>query len=273
MEAGIQLRRIELKHSLADEPERFPYTVPSIATLPPTTLTSHVTFFVGENGSGKSTLIEGIAAAAGLPAVGSAAVDRDDTLTTQRELGRRIKLTWSKRTHRGFFLRAEDFFGFAKAVSQLRVDMKQRLRDIDVEYADASAFDRARAAGPAASSLADMERLYGRNLDARSHGESFLKLFQSRLVPGGLYLLDEPEAALSPQSQLALMAMIRQSVLEGSQFIIASHAPILLAYPGAVIFSFDQIPIAPVPFDQLEHVALTRSFLEDPDRYLRHLLA
>ncbi len=219
----VQLRRIELRRPPAALTGTFPFAVPSIASLPPLDITTSVTFFVGENGSGKSTLMEGIAVAAALPAVGSQSVDSDSTLSAQRLLAKQIKLTWSKRAHRGFFLRAEDFFGFAKSMSKLRVDMQQRVADVEEEYRDASAFDRSRAAGPAAASLADMERLYGTELDARSHGESFLRLFQSRLVPGGLYLLDEPEAALSPQSQLGLIGMIAESVAEGSQFMIASH--------------------------------------------------
>ena len=116
-----------------------------------------------------------------------------------------------------------------------------------------------------------MEVRYGEYLDANSHGESVLKLFQSRLVPGGLYLLDEPEAALSPQSQLAFLAMIKDSVDDGSQFLIATHSPILMAIPGATIFSFDQCPVGEVEFEDLEHVNLMRDFLARPERFLRHL--
>jgi len=198
-------------------------------------------------------------------------VARDETLKDQHRLAKHLKLTWSKRNHRGFFLRAEDFFGFAKAMSQLRVEMLQRITDIETEFDGASEYSKRLASGPARTSLAQMTALYGPNLDARSHGEAFLKLFQSRLVPDGVYLLDEPEAALSPQSQLALMSMIAQSVEEGSQFVIATHAPILLAYPNALIYSFDRSPVQAVGFEDLEHVTLTRSFLNDPARYLRHL--
>ena len=116
-----------------------------------------------------------------------------------------------------------------------------------------------------------MEVHYGVDLDVNSHGESFLKLFQSRVVPGGLYLLDEPEAALSPQSQLAFLAMIKDSVDDGSQFLIATHSPILMAIPGATIFSFDQCPVGEVEFEDLEHVNLMRDFLARPERFLRHL--
>lgn len=257
------------------EPEHdgFPFSVPAIATLPRMVFTTAVTFFVGENGSGKSTLLEAIAAAANLPAVGSDAVDSDMTLTSQRKLAKHLKLSWHARTSRGFFLRAEDFFGFAKRLSQMRGEFQQRLAEIDEEYQDRSAYSKGLAQMPARTSLAEMERRYGVDLDANSHGQSFLKLFQSRLVPNGLHLLDEPEAPLSPQSQLALLTMIAEMVGKNAQFIIATHSPILLAYPGAVIYSFDQTPIGAVAYSDLEHVNLTREFLNAPDRYLRHLVS
>ena len=249
----------------------FPFSVPVIRELTTLAFPSAVTFFVGENGSGKSTLLEGIAAAANLPAVGSADVRADDTLGAQRELGKSLKLVWNRRTHRGFFLRAEDFFGFAKRVSVMRVEFQQRIAELEVEYADRSNWAKGLAMGPANASLADLERRYGTDLDANSHGQSFLRLFQSRFVPGGLYLLDEPEAPLSPQSQLAFMMMIGEMIAQDAQFIVATHSPILLAYPGATIYSFDSVPACAVPYAELEHVVLTREFLNAPERYLRAL--
>lgn len=249
----------------------FPFSVPVIRQLEAMAFPAPVTFFVGENGSGKSTLLEGIAASAGLPAIGSADLGADATLEAQRELGRSLKLTWSRRTTRGFFLRAEDFFGFAKRVSAMRAEFQQRIAELEIEYADRSSWAKGLAMGPARASLADMERRYGVDLDANSHGQSFLRLFQSRFVPGGLYLLDEPEAPLSPQSQLALMLMIQDMIAEDAQFVIATHSPILLAYPGATIYSFDQVPAAEVAYDELEHVTLTRDFLNAPERFLRAL--
>jgi predicted ATPase len=117
-----------------------------------------------------------------------------------------------------------------------------------------------------------MESRYGVDLDANSHGQSFLRLFQSRIVPDGLYLLDEPEAPLSPQSQLALMSLMADAIGAGAQFVIATHSPILLAYPGARIYSFDDGTISEVAFGDLDHVNLTRSFLNDPEQFLRKLL-
>jgi predicted ATPase len=256
-----------------DGADAFPFSVPVIRSLPRLTFTAPVTFLVGENGSGKSTLLEGIAAAAGLPAVGSESVERDETLAAQRALGRAVKLAWRSRTHRGFFLRAEDFFGFAKRLARLRAEMLARVAELEAEYAsqDRSDYALGLATGPARASIADMERRYGVDLDASSHGQSFLRVFQSRFVPGGLYLLDEPEAPLSPQSQLALIAMMRDMVAQDAQFVVATHSPILLAFPGARIWSFDELPVAEVEYGALAHVRLTRDFLNAPERFLRHL--
>jgi predicted ATPase len=253
------------------DPSRFPFSVPVVRALETLRVDSAVTFFVGENGSGKSTLLEGIAAAARLPAVGSADLDADATLAAQRELGDALRLVWSRRTPRGFFLRAEDFFGFAKRVAMMRLEFQQRIAELEVEYADRSDYAKALAMGPSRVSLGELERRYGTDLDANSHGQGFLRLFQERFVPGGLYLLDEPESPLSPQSQLALMTMMQDMIAEDAQFIVATHSPILLAYPGARIYSFDSVPVSQVEYGELEHVRLTRDFLNEPERYLREL--
>ena len=265
------LRSISPKSRFADAPAVFPYSVPAVRSLGELPFPSPVTFFVGENGSGKSTILEGIAAAVGLPAIGSDRVEDDTTLAEQRALGAALRLVWTRRTHRGFFLRAEDFFGFAKYVARLRAELATRVAEVEQEYEGRSDFAKALAMGPAVGSLRDMEARYGLDPDANSHGQSFLKLFESRFVPGGLYLLDEPEAPLSPQSQLALISMLRGMVGRDAQFVIATHSPILLAYPGATIYSFDEPPPRRVAYEDLEHVSLTREFLRDPERYLRHL--
>jgi predicted ATPase len=211
--------------------------VPAIQGLQEIELAGPVCCFVGENGSGKSTLMEALAIATGLPTVGSVSAARDRSLKEQARLARCLKLVWNQRRHRGFFLRAEDFFGFARRLVEMRDEFKEDLKDIDKDYQGRSDYARMLAKGPANRSLGEMQSRYGEDLAASSHGESFLKLFQSRLVPGGLYLLDEPEAALSPQSQLAFLAMIKESVDNGSQFVIATHAPILMAISGATIYS------------------------------------
>src|SRR6058998_1155777 len=256
------LSSVSRKPSRADTDGAFPFSVPAIRLLERLDLDAAVTFFVGENGSGKSTLLEGIAAAAGLPTVGAAEVAADETLAAQRRLGQALRLAWRRRTARGFFLRAEDFFGFARRLARERGEMLARLRELEEEYRaqDRSARALGLAQGPMRASLADMERRYGIDLDANSHGQSFLKLFQSRFVPGGLYLLDEPEAPLSPQSQLALLAMMGDMVAREGQFIVATHSPMLLAFPGARIYSFDEPPVRAVEYASLGHVTLMRDF-------------
>jgi predicted ATPase len=246
--------------------------VPAIASMTSLDVDTPVVCFVGENGSGKSTLLEAIAIASNLPAAGS--IDqtrRDPTLQQQGVLARALKLSWQLRTNRGLFLRAEDFFGFQLLLARERAELQDTLDRLDEEYADRSAYAKTLAQGPIRASLADMERRYGVDPDARSHGEAYLNFFQQRLVPHGLFLLDEPEAALSPQRQLALLAMMFDLVAEGAQFIIATHSPILLAFPGARIYSFDDAPIREVRWEDTEHVRLTREFLANPERYLRGL--
>ena len=264
---GPQLTRVEVRSSSADE--GFPFSVPTIASLGSLDLDTAVTLFVGENGAGKSTVLEALAIAAQLPVVGAAALSRDPTLDPQRRLAQRLRLTWRRRSHRGFFLRAEDFFGFQKRLAAQRIEHHAELERIDRELEDSSEYARQLAKGPHRASIGDMDHRYGENPDARSHGEAFLNLFRGRLVPGGLFLMDEPEAALSPQSQLAFLAMISDAVAQGAQFVIATHAPILMAIPGASILSFDEAPVSPVAFDELPAVTLVRDFLQAPERYLR----
>jgi predicted ATPase len=247
----------------------FPFTVPSISTLARLDLDAAVTILVGENGTGKSTFLESLAIATQLPAVGSALPASDPTLGPQRRLARLLRLTWRGRNHRGFFLRAEDFFGFQKQLAAQRAEHEAEVARIDVDFADSSELARGLAKGPHRASIGALEQRYGKDPDARSHGEAFLNLFAQRLSPAGLFLLDEPEAALSPQSQLGFLAMVRDAVDTGAQFVIATHSPILMAIPGARILTFDDPPVHQVAYEDLESVALVRDFLVAPKRYLR----
>ena len=267
-----QLLQVTHTHPTWVQPERFPFSVPSIAQMTSLDVNVPVTCFVGENGSGKSTLLEAIAIASNLPTAGSSDQARTDaSLEQQAWLARALKLSWRVRNNRGLFLRAEDFMGFQRLLQRERAEFAETLERMEVDYADRSDYAKTLAMGPLRSSMADMDRRYGADPDAKSHGEAFLNFFQQRLVPKGLYLMDEPEAALSPQRQLALLAMIFDLVAEGAQFIIATHSPILLAFPGARIYSFDDPPIAEVAWEETEHVRLTRDFLASPERYLRNL--
>lgn len=249
----------------------FPFDVPAIATLETLSFDAPVTLLVGENGSGKSTFLEALAIACRLPAVGSARLDADDTLAPQRALADRLRLTWRGRTHRGFFLRAEDFFGFQRRLARDRAEHEAELDRLDRELSDASEYARTLARGPHRGSIGALAERYGTNPDAASHGEAFLNLFVRRMAPGGLYLLDEPEAALSPQSQLGFLAMIRDALDEGCQIVMATHSPLLMATPDATILGFDDPPIRPIAFEDLEPVSLVRDFLQAPERYLRRI--
>jgi predicted ATPase len=168
-------------------------------------------------------------------------------------------------------LRAEDFFGYAKQMAQTRQELEDDIKKVDSEYAGRSKFAKDLAKLPHANELHAIKNRYGDGLNTRSHGESFLALFQSRFVPNGLYLLDEPEAPLSPIRQLAFLSALKQMIAEESQFIIATHSPIIMAFPDAEILSFDGGKIRSVNYDELEHVTLTREFLNDPEAYLRRL--
>ena len=248
--------------------EQFPFSVPTLAGLEELELGAAVTVLVGENGSGKSTLIEGIAAGIQKIAVGSEDLGQDESMAAARRLGDQLRFVWRKKTARGFFLRAEDFFGYAKRLQGMRHELSAMEEEFDRTL---EGYGKQLAMGTVRGQRAAIENKYGGDLDHYSHGEAFLRLFQERLVPGGLYLLDEPETPLSPMRQLALLTMMKEAVDAGSQFIMATHSPILMAYPGAEILKFESGKILEANYDELEHVTLTRAFLNHPERYLRHL--
>ncbi len=263
----IYLKSLSLKPDIEIE-NFFPFNLPFIRNLPEITFSSPVAIFVGENGSGKSTLLEAIAAGMGTPAVGSDQLERDKTLAHARHLAKRLKFATSVRPLTSLFLRAEDFFGFTKKLTQEMAEFDEMADEFE---RDLSGYGKQLAVGAVEGQKSALARKYGANPDARSHGENFLNLFQQRIVPNGLYLLDEPEAPLSPIRQLALLSIVKNMVAQKSQFIIATHSPILMAFPDAQIFSFDDVPLRRVEYESLEHVTLTRSFLNDPQAFLRRL--
>jgi predicted ATPase len=255
-------------HRTNDLPDTYPFSIPAIATFSEIELTAPVTFFAGENASGKSTLLEGIAA--GVKSIPVRPVDplTDESLAHAEELAGHLRFSWTKKTHKGFFLRAEDFFDYKKHLIQSMRELGSIAAEFDERF---SGYGRQLARGSALGQQRAIADRYGENPDARSHGESFLQFFAARFTGPGLYLLDEPDTALSAQSTLGLIAMLKDMVGEGGQFLIATHSPILLAYPGATIISFDRTPIGPAPYDEVEQIVLMRGFLNRPEEYLRHL--
>jgi predicted ATPase len=219
-------------------PGPYPFDVPILNGLN-LTLSTPVTFFVGENGSGKSTLLEALAWSVGFGAQGGNRDHRYEEDTGGHALGRALKLSWRQRTTTGFFLRAETFHDFSTYLESV---------------------------GSTFSSYG------GESFHNKSHGEAFLALFEHRFEDG-LYLLDEPEAALSPQRLLAFLHILHQLTAPRiAQFIIATHSPMLLAFPGATVLSFDGGVIREVDYRDTNHFQLTRDFLRSPQRFLRHLL-
>lgn len=240
----------------------YPFSVPALRDLECIEFTTPVTFFVGENGSGKSTLLEAMALKAKLPPATGMPLEHDPTLAAVQPLAHALRLAWKPRTKFGFFLRAEDFFNFARETKRRGESMDEMAARFD---------DDPRVRGYMLSQKHALQTRYGEDLHALSHGESFLKFFQARFSPGGLHLIDEPEAALSPQRQLAFISLLKQMVAEDAQLIIATHSPLLLAFPGARILQFDGAGVRETAYDDLEHVTLVRSFLANPERFLREL--
>jgi predicted ATPase len=249
----------------------YPLGLPAFSGLGRLTFDSPITLFVGENGSGKSTLLEALALAAEVPSAGPAEVGGDATLSSVAPLADALRLGWSRRSSRGVFFRAEDFFAYERRLEAMRRDLMHEAERVAVEKHEAGEGEVRRAQAPFVGQAAALRTRLGGEAFSRSHGESFIAFFHSRVQGPGLYLLDEVEAALSPTRQLAFLALLKDAVTAGAQIVMATHAPILLAAPGATIWSFDHAPAQRVAYDELEHVRLTRAFLADPQAYLRRL--
>lgn len=214
---------------IASLPERMaqnshPFTVPAFRHGIDLELQTSVTFFVGENGSGKSTLLEAIAQICGFSLEGGNRDHYRESVAERSELAQALRLSWFPKMTEGFFMRAESFYNFASYLDQ----------------------------------VSDLRAYGGRSFHHQSHGESFLALFQHRFEQG-LYLLDEPEAALSPQRQLAFLKIIHDLASPGhAQFLIATHSPILLAYPGATLYGFTHEGIREIDYRDTEHYRVTK---------------
>ncbi len=266
----VFLSALRRRPDAAVDRARFPWTLPLVRDLEALEFTAPVTFLVGENGSGKSTLLEGIAVGMAAVAAGAHDLRRDPTLQAARDLAGGFVFVRRRHARTRLFLRAEDVFGYT---GRLTGDMAG-LVEIEAELAQLpEGPGRDRATGMARGQRAALERRYGTDLDARSHGETFLALLQTRLVPNGLYFLDEPETPLSPTRVLALIALIADRVRQGCQFVIATHSPMLMALPDAVILLAEEGRLRRTEWNDVDHVRVTRAFLADPAAHLRRLLA
>ena len=238
MTEGQHLRRIELLRSEVPSFDQYPFALPAIRHLDSLELHPRVTFFIGENGSGKSTLLEATAVAWGFNAEGGSKNFKFETRSSHSELHRCIRLVKApKKPRDGFFFRAESFFNVATEIEKLG-------GTIPLAYGN-------------------------RLLHEQSHGESFLALVMNRFHGNGLYILDEPEAALSPQRQLSVLARMHDLIQANSQFLIATHSPILMAYPEAFIYHLTPEGIVRMEYQETEHYRVTRDFLMRPERMLR----
>jgi len=240
------ISRVTLLRERVESFERYPFSLPAVSQLEALDLHPHMNFFVGENGSGKSTLLEAIAVSMGYNAEGGTRNFSFGTRASHSSLHEFLRIAKGIRRPRdGFFLRAESFFNVATEIEKL---------------------DEGPGGPPIIGSYG------GRSLHEQSHGESFLALLMNRFNGNSLFLLDEPEAALSPQRQLAALARMHALVRQKSQFIIATHSPILMAYSDAAIFHFSAEGIERVAYEDTEHYRVTRDFLADPARMLKTLL-
>ncbi|AUS86449.1 AAA family ATPase [Lysinibacillus sp. YS11] len=219
--------------------QEYPFNIPSLQDLHELEFPTNVTFFVGENGSGKSTLLEAIADRCDFNTAGGGRQNLYEVHKAESSLGEYIRLSWLPKISNGFFLRSETFYQFAS-----HIDLIEDPR-------------RYNAFG-------------GKSLHHQSHGESFLALFMNRFKGKAIYLLDEPEAALSPTRQLSLLKIMKDLEHE-AQFIIATHSPILLGYPNATIYSFDQGEIESIRYEDTIHYIVTKRFLDAPQSILREL--
>jgi len=234
--SGPFLRRVITLPDKVD-PSRYPFNVRAFSRGIDLEFRSRVTFFVGENGSGKSTLLEAIAECCGFNPEGGNRDHHFATFGDRSDLAKALRLSWLPKVTEGFFLRAESFYNFATYIEQ----------------------------------VSNLRAYGGKSLHEQSHGESFLSLFVNRFEQG-IYILDEPEAALSPQRQLSFLKIIYDLERPGhAQFLISTHSPIILSYPGAVLFNLDGDTIREVAYSETEHYLVTRDFLNSPERYFKHL--
>ena len=247
IDAKHYLLEVRLRRDDVASFDEYPFSIPAVRHLEALTLHPAVTFVIGENGTGKSTLLEAIAAGWGFNPEGGSVNFHFSTRRSHSRLDEFLRLVRGVRRPRtGFFLRAESFFNVASEIERLDEEPAPEPKII--------------------------ERYGGRSLHEQSHGESFLALLMNRFGGAGLYILDEPEAALSPTRQMAALSRIHQLVGQGSQFLIATHSPILMAYPNATIYQLSEEGIATVKYTDTDYYTVTRDFLNRHEQMLRVLM-
>ncbi|MBQ4074699.1 MAG: AAA family ATPase [Clostridia bacterium] len=244
----------------ADSPG-YPFSVPAIAATQEIAFTAPVTILCGDNGSGKSTLLSILAAKLKAVRIGQGIIEREHTVDAAQDAFTLHKLPCK----RNFLFSAEDFIAYVTWVSQTKAEAKAEIARINE---DDTIADKAYAKMPHYRTLSDLSGLYAEDLALQSHGEGFLDFFQSRLQPGGLYLMDEPEGALSFEKQFAL-ALLIQKAAENCQFILATHSPILTAIPGANILEATEEGFLPRKYSELENIQFLKLFMENPQRMFR----
>jgi len=263
------LSTLRLRNYPEDEADTFPWNLPLIKNLETLEFEKNISFFVGENGSGKSTILEAIAAYTEVPLAGSFRLADDESLAASNRLADYLSLRYAEKTHHGFFVRAEDFIGFSRHI-------KRQIRELDEEIADVKATftggDIKLTLGTLEGERNSFIKRYSKDLEAMSHGEGFMKFFTSRITGKGLYLIDEPEAALSPTRQLSLISLILEKVKKtGAHFIIATHSPIIMAAPNSEVFYFQDSEITKIDYRETEHYLLTKAILDNPELVMREL--
>lgn len=250
-----------------DKQNPFPFNIAAVKFARHISLNQKVTIFVGDNGCGKSTLLEGIAYSLNLPLIGGF-IGSSAGFEAARLLKPYLKIEWARETKKGFFFRAEDFSDFINSVEKEKGKIAGDLSELK-GHVDDSIIER--MSEGMNYSLREMRKNYGDNMQAYSHGEAYLKILQIRIQDKGVYLLDEPEAALSPLKQLSLIAFILEVLKNGNtQFIIATHSPILMGIKDATLYEIQEDSMQQVEYKETDHYRITKTFLDNPDFYLRH---
>jgi predicted ATPase len=253
---------------ITDRQHPWPFDIPAVKFAQRIDLDNPVTILVGDNGTGKSTLLETLAVKLNLPLIGGA-IGRHPGFEAARSLQSLMQLEWKRQTNKGFFFRAEDFSDFLNSVERERNKIAGDLRELEGKV-DQSIIDQ--MSEGMNYNLYYTRKNYGDNLQAYSHGEAYLKILQMRIPGKGVYLLDEPEAALSPLKQLSLLSFIMERLKKGdAQFIIATHSPIIMGLPKATLYQILETGMNKVKFRETEHYSITKNFLDNPDAFLRYL--